>query len=429
FLVHSALVKADDLRFSDEGVRDILKSIVIPLWNAYSFYVTYANIDGISPAAAPEDPSNPLDTWILSEAENLVERVGGALDAYDLSRAVDPILDFIGLLNNWYIRRSRRRFWKSENDADKQEGYAALYDVLKTLIRTAAPFMPFITEAIWQNLRLPEEPESVHLADFPAPRSGRRDRDLEYRMAAVQRAVSMGRSLRSQYSIKVRQPLRMVELVTRDAGEKKVLLEMEEIIREELNVKDVVVGDNEEDLVEYEVKANFRVLGKELGKDMKAAAAKIETLSHPEIQSLLEGATLAIEVESQSGDAPPRMVEITAEKLDIRRIEKANLRVLNEGTLTVGLDTVITEELSREGDARDLIRGVQNLRKEMGLEVTDRIRLLLHGSDRLKAAWEDFSALVAGETLAREVSWGPAEGQKPLEAGDDQWLVKIEKLP
>jgi isoleucyl-tRNA synthetase len=212
----------------------------------------------------------------------------------------------------------------------------------------------------------------------------------------------------------------MVELVTRNAEEKKVLLEMEDIIREELNVKDVVFGDHEEDLVEYEVKANFRILGKELGKDMKAAAAKIETLSHTEIQSLLEGATLALE----AGD---RSVDITAEKLDIRRIEKASLRVLNEGTLTIGLDTEITEELSREGDVRDLIRGVQNLRKELGLEVTDRIRLFLYGSAELKAAWEDFSALAAGETLARDVSWGPVDGQRPLEAGDDQWLVKIEK--
>jgi isoleucyl-tRNA synthetase len=426
YLVHSALVKADDLRYSDEGVRDVLKSIILPLWNAYSFYVTYANIDGISPAAAPEDPANPLDKWILSEAENLVERVGAALDAYDMSRAVDPILEFIDLLNNWYIRRSRRRFWKSENDADKQEGYAALYAVLKTLIKTAAPIMPFTTEAIWQNLRSPAEQESIHLEDFPVLREGRRDRELEYRMAAVRHAVSMGRSLRSQYNIKVRQPLRMVELVTRNGEEKKVLLEMEEIIREELNVKDVIFGDNEEDLVEYQVKANFRVLGKELGKDMKDAAAKIETFSQAEIQSLLEGATLAIDVAGR--DAPPRTVEITAEKLDIRRQEKANLRVLNEGTLTIGLDTEITPELSQEGDVRDLIRGVQNLRKELALEVTDRIRMVLHGPDRLKTAWESFASLAAGETLARDVAWGIVEGQVPLEAGDEQWLVKIEKL-
>ncbi|MDR2740953.1 MAG: isoleucine--tRNA ligase [Treponema sp.] len=426
FLIHSAVVKAEDLRYSDEGVREVLKSIILPLWNAYSFFVTYANIDGISPAGAPDNPSNPLDKWILSVTETLVEKVGNALDAYDLSRAVDPIIEFIDLLNNWYIRRSRRRFWRAsasegfENDADKLEAYGTLYDALKTLITVAAPFMPFVTDAIWRNLRLPADPESVHLADFPVPRKARRDPALEFKMAAVQHAVSMGRSLRSQYNIKVRQPLRTVELVTRNPEEKTVLLEMTEIIREELNVKNVVFRDNEEDLVEYQAKANFRVLGKELGKDMKAVAARIEALSQTEIQGILEGATLSIDVAEKA-------VEITGEKLDIRRMEKANLRVLNEGTLTVGLDTEVTGELAREGDVRDLVRGVQNLRKEMGLAVTDRIRLRLFGSGRLKAAWEDFDGYVAAETLASETLWEKAADGQEVEAGDEAWLVKIEK--
>ncbi|MDR0316441.1 MAG: isoleucine--tRNA ligase [Treponema sp.] len=425
FLVHSALIKADDLRYSDEGVREVLKSIIIPLWNAYSFFVTYANIDNVSPKGAPERPVNPLDQWVLSETEHLVEKVDSALDSYDLSRAVDPILEFIDLLNNWYIRRSRRRFWRSENDSDKIEAYGTLYDVLKTLITVAAPFMPFTTDAIWRNLRHGDDPESVHLADFPVPRAERRDTSLEFRMAAVQRAVSMGRALRSQYNIKVRQPLRMAELVTRNHDEKKVLVEMAEIIREELNVKELIFSDNEEDLVEYEVKANFRILGKELGKDMKAAAARIEALSQAEIQGLLEGASLSLDIASVDGGT--RTVLITADKLDIRRNEKAKLRVLNEGTLTVGLDTEITRELSMEGDIRDLIRGVQNARKEMGLSVTDRIRLTVNGSDELKEAWDRFGASAATETLAMETEWAVAEGQIPLEAGDETWLVKIEK--
>jgi isoleucyl-tRNA synthetase len=425
FLVHSAVVKADDLRYSDEGVREVMKSIIIPLWNAYSFFVTYANIDKVSPDGAPAFPSNPLDQWILSEAENLTEKVGGALDSYDLSRAVDPILTFIDLLNNWYIRRSRRRFWRSENDTDKIEAYGVLYDVLKTLITTAAPFMPFTTDAIWQNLRRDGERESVHWADFPKLREERRNRSLEFRMASVQHAVSMGRSLRSQYNIKGRQPLRLAELVTRNTDEKKVLLEMADIIREELNVKDVVFKDNEEDLVEYEVKANFRILGKELGKDMKAAASRIEALSQTEIQGVLEGASLSIDIPSAGGGS--RSVIITADKLDVRRNEKANLRVLNEGTLTVGLDTEITRELSMEGDIRDLIRGVQNARKEMGLSVTDRIRLTIHGSDQLKESWDSFGSSAAAETLAVETAWAKTEGQIPLEAGEDTWLVKIEK--
>jgi isoleucyl-tRNA synthetase len=424
FLVHSAVVKADDLRYSDEGVREVMKSIIIPLWNAYSFFITYANIDKITAAGAPEKPVNPLDQWILSETQTLIEKTGGALDAYDLSHAIDSILRFIDLLNNWYIRRSRRRFWRSENDSDKLEAYGTLYEAIKTLITVASPFMPFTTDAIWQNLRLQTDPESVHLTDYPAPCEKRRDSALEFRMATVMSAVSIGRSLRSQYNIKARQPLRKAELVTRNEEQKKALLGMADIIREELNVKELVFSDNEEDLVEYEVKANFRVLGKELGKDMKSAAARIEELSHAEIQSVMEGASLSIDVPCEGG---VRTLEITADKLDIRRIEKANLRVLNEGTLTVGLDTEITRELSQEGDIRDLIRGIQNSRKEMGLSVTDRIHLCIYGSDSLKEAWDNFGETAAAETLAVKTEWAEADGQIPLEAGDETWQVKITK--
>ena len=436
FLVHSSLIKADDLRFSDDGVKEVLKSIILPLWNAYSFFVTYANIDKIKPSGPPESPSNPLDKWILSEAENLVEQTIAALDNYDLAKAVDPILAFIDLLNNWYIRRSRRRFWKSSvegaTDSDKTEAYQTLYSVLKTLITVACPFMPFTTEAIWQNLRTEGDPESIHLADFPKPYTKYRNKDLEFRMAAVQRAVAVGRALRSQYNIKIRQPLKSVELVTRKTEEKNVLLEMEDIIREELNVKNVIFRDNEENLVEYEAKANFRVMGKELGKDMKAASDKIAALSHDEIRSIIEGATLSLDIESCS-EGGTRIVDVTADKLDIRRIEKANLKVQNSGTLTVGLDTEITEELSKEGDVRDLVRGVQNVRKESGLEVTDRISLTISGSPKLKSAWEAFADYVASETLASKVAWSEADlnavdGTACIEAGDETWQVKIEKV-
>ena len=266
----------------------------------------------------------------------------------------------------------------------------------------------------------------MHLADFPKPKEERRDRPLEFRMAAVQHAVSMGRALRSQYNIKVRQPLRMAELITRNSEEKIALLSMTDIIREELNVKEIIFRDNEEDLVEYEVKANFRIMGKELGKDMKAAAERIEALDQTAIQGLLEGASLSLDILSFDGST--RTFEITADKLDIRRNEKANLRIINEDTLTVGLDTEITRELSREGDIRDLIRGVQNNRKEIGLSVTDRIRLTVYGSQKLKEAWDELGSTAAEETLATETAWVQIEGQIPMEAGDETWMVKIEKV-
>jgi len=219
----------------------------------------------------------------------------------------------------------------------------------------------------------------------------------------------------------------MAELVTGNADEKNALLEMAGIIRDELNVKELNFSDNEEDLVEYEVKANFRVMGKELGKDMKAAAARIEALSGDEIRAILDGAALSLDVAGSDGSA--RTFEVTADRLDIRRREKANLRILNEGTLTVGLDTEITRELSMEGDIRDLIRGVQNRRKESGLAVTDRIKLTVFGADKLKEAWENLGSSVAGETLAVHCEWAEADGQTALESGDggDAWLVKIER--
>ena len=276
FLMDSAAVKAEDLKYSDEGVRDVLKTVIIPYWNAYSFFVTYANIDGSSPTSAPEDPANPLDRWVLSEAERLVEEVTEQLDAYDLQKAIDPIVSFIDSLNNWYIRRSRRRFWKSENDTDKEQAYQTLYSVLLTLTKVAAPIVPFITEEIYLNLRAESDPDSVHLTDYPVADDRRRDRALEREMATARQAVRLGRAIRTMHNLKIRQPLPAIHLVTRDEDAKRILRVMEDIVRDELNVKEVIFRENEEELVEYSAKANFRKLGPRLGRRMRAAASIIE---------------------------------------------------------------------------------------------------------------------------------------------------------
>lgn len=442
FLMHSPAVKADDLKYSDEGVRDVLKGILIPLWNSYGFFVTYANIDKVrvtGKAFEHKAPVNPLDRWILSVTQKLVKDVTEAMDSYDLSAAIDPIVGFIDQLNNWYIRRSRRRFWKSENDDDKLEAYESLYTALKALTLTAAPFIPFITEAMWQNLRIAEagsdgaggaqnacgDPISVHLADYPVYDERYRDDELEFKMATVQKAVSMGRALRYQYNLKIRQPLKSVEFVTRNADEKTVLLSMEESIREELNVKKVVFHEREDELVEYKAKANFRTLGKELGPLMKEASAVIAGLDQRSIQSVLDGAVLSIEI----GGKP---IELTQDKIIVERFEKSTLKVINEGTLTVALDSEITEELRLEGYARDLVRGVQNLRKERGLNVTDRIKLSV-GADKdkdgeLKKAFEMFSDYIASETLASEERWNDRiSGAALIETGELTWKAEIEK--
>lgn len=424
FLIHSAVVRADDLRYSDEGVRDVIKNIILPLWNSYSFFVTYANIDNIQPAGHLFDnklPVNPLDAWLLSITQKLVKDVTAGLDDYDLSGAVDPIIKFIDEMNNWYIRRSRRRFWKSENDSDKKEAYEALYIALKTFSLVASPFIPFITEQIWQNLKTSEDKESVHLSDYPVYNENWRNEELEFKMATVQKAVSMGRSLRNTFNLKNRQPLASVALVTRNENEKRVLAEMEDSIREELNVKKVEFHDREDELVEYKCKANFKVLGKELGSKMKKAASVIQNLSSEQIQSILEGTNLSIDVDGTA-------VELNSEKILVERLEKDGLKVLNEGTLTVGLDSKITDELKKEGYVRDLVRGIQNLRKESGLNVTDRICLSVSGDDDLKASYEMFKDFIDSETLASSSEFAAyLEKGTEVEADDKKWRISIVK--
>ena len=198
------------------------------------------------------------------------------------------------------------------------------------------------------------------------------------------------------------------------------MAEMEDAIREELNVKKVVFHDREDELVEYKAKANFKVLGKELGGLMKLAATKIAALGQEEIQSILDGSKLSLDVEGKS-------VDLTEEKIIVERMEKEGLKVVNDGTLTVGLETNITDELKKEGWARDLVRGIQNLRKESGLSVTDRIKLMVFGDDELKDAWTMFADFVAGETLAANVEWTDVDGGVVIEADDKKWRVKIEK--
>lgn len=427
FLMHSACVKAEDLRYSDTGVKEVLKNVIIPLWNSYSFFVTYANIDKVRPVQAPENPENPIDRWILSETQGLVQQVSEQLDLYDLQKGINPIVEFIDLLNNWYIRRSRRRFWRpeSKNDVDKRQAYETLYSVLITLVQVAAPFIPFITEEIYGNLKAKGLPESVHLTDFPVYDPGRRDVELEQKMKLTRQAVSMGRALRTLHNLKIRQPLKALHLVTKDQQEKRILIEMEDLIKDELNVRSVVFRENEEELVVYTAKPNYRVLGKQLGKDMKAAAARIEGLSMREIQSLLEGATLSMEI--GRGDTALRVFDLTEEGVIIARTEKENLKVLNEGSLTVALDPELSDELIQEGMARDLVRGIQNLRKEMDLEVTDRIELFLFGSQRVKEAVEANEGSLKYDTLAVSWQWKKHDRAVEIECGQEKCLVYLKK--
>lgn len=255
--------------------------------------------------------------------------------------------------------------------------------------------------------------------DFPVYNEKFRDELLEFQMATVQKAVSMGHSLRNQFNIKNRQPLASIALVTRNLEEKKVLQTMVDTIKEELNVKSVIFHEKEDELVEYKAKANFRVLGKQLGKNMKAAAGEITKLVSDQIEKIISGGKITIKAAGQD-------VDLDSENVIVDRIEKDNLKVVNEGTLTVGLDTKITDELNKEGYARDLIRGIQNLRKESGFDITDRIKLTVSGDADLKGAFDMFKDFIASETLAVSADWvDTLSDGTVVEADEKKWKIQI----
>ncbi len=419
-LMDSTLVKADDLKFSDELVKDVLKSLMIPLWNAYSFFVTYANIDGYEPSETDYSKlSNQLDRWIISALNRLVKEVTDAFDAYDIQRVTSALVAFIDDLNNWYIRRSRRRFWKSENDGDKKEAYDTLYRVLMTFIKVASPIVPFITDEIYLNLHTPDMPESVHLTDFPVYNEKERDEELEKEMSLAMKTIAMGRALRSSSNIKIRQPLSRLVIVDRNEDDRKILSEYSSIIAEELNVKAVDIRADESDIVTYSAKANFKILGSKLGKSMKEVAAIIQTLSSSDISSILDGNAFTIKY--TDGE-----IAVSESDLVIQRSEKENVKVLNEDAVTVGYDTEITHELLLEGIARDLVRFVQTSRKDKGFEVSDHIKLAIYGSDLINEAAETFRSYIAEETLAISLSVEENAGED-AEIADESVKVMVEK--
>ena len=420
-LMNSAVVRAEDLKFSEESVKDVIKTLLLPLWNAYSFFVTYANIDGYTPSSTPFDKlTNPLDQWIISEANNLVEKVTKALDSYLIQDACQALVAFIDDLNNWYIRRSRRRFWKSENDSDKKQAYDTLYKVLMIFIKTACPIIPFVTEEMYQNLKSDDMSESIHLESYPVSLPNERDLTLEHNMSLIMKSVTMGRSLRASSNLKIRQPLSRYFIVDREESDRTILSENADIIREELNVKDVVIEADESELVSYSAKANFKVLGSRLGKSMKEVAGVIQNFTSEEIASILDGK--AHKVTYSAGE-----IEITKDDIIVQRSEKENVKAVNDGSLTVGYDTEITPELLNEGIARDVVRAVQTARKDAGFDVADHIKLTVFGSDLANNAVSAFSDYIKNETLSDSISIKENDGVK-AEAGDESVSIKVEKV-
>lgn len=411
YMINSPIVRAEDLCFSEQGVMQSLRHLLIPWWNAYAFLVTYANVDGWQPrqpnaaAGAPETPSGGslMDRWILSRLDRLTGDVVAAMDAYDLQQAVRPLVQFIDDLTNWYIRRSRRRFWKSDDDADKTHAYETLHTVLLTLCQVAAPFVPFISEEIYRNLRAPDMPESVHLCDFPLPGKLPRDTALEAQMAHTQEVVGLARQLRADFNLKVRQPLAALHVVCRNEAILDLVRPLADIVADELNVKEVRFGRDESALAELSAKANYKTLGPKLGGQMKKAVAAIAAFGPAELSKLFAGENVDIQLDGQT-------VALAPADVLIQRTPKPGLAVASNDVLLVALETDLTPELVQEGHARELINRIQNQRKTQELDVADRIHLQITGDDELLAAIDAHRATIMAETLAVSLKTSPGDG-------------------
>jgi isoleucyl-tRNA synthetase len=403
YLINSPIVRGEPLRFLESGVRDVVRTVLLPLWNSYSFFSTYATADGLTASDldnAPALAERPeIDRWIISVLQSLIADVNTEMEAYKLYAVVPPIIGFVGHLTNWYIRRSRRRFWARrtvDSDADKLAAFATLHEVLSTFAQVAAPILPFITEEIYQGLVAtvdPDAPRSVHHADYPIANVEAIDRDLESAMANVRTIVTLGRGLRKKHDVRVRQPLGSVTIVTRSREATRAVGEHAGLIAEELNVHTVEVHEDEAGLVDLSAKADFKVLGPRLGRDMKTVASGITDLDHTTIAALLDGATVEV-----AG------FPVTANDIVVVRDPREGTVVASDHHISVALDTTINEQLRIEGMARELVNRIQNARRQLDLDVSDRITVNWSSQDAaIAAAFAEHADLIAGEVLATDL--------------------------
>ncbi len=430
FLINSPVLRAEPLRFSKEGVGDVVRSVLLPMWNTYSFFTTYAEADGITIsdiAGAPPPSDRPeMDRWILSVLQSLISEVNEQMEGYYLYNVVPPTLGFIDHLTNWYVRRSRRRFWRArgesgEGDADKLAAFATLYEVLTTFIAVLAPVLPFVTEHLYQDLvarNADDALDSVHHRDFPRADSGLIDTDLEVAMAAVREVVQLGRNLRKQEGHRVRQPLSKLTVLTRDEGFARAVVEHADVIRDELNVKQVAISRDESSLVHLSAKPNYPKLGPELGVLMKEAAEEISQLTSEDVESVLSGGTRTIVGR-----------EMGLDDLVVERTPIDGTLVETGSDFACALDTTITEELRLEGMAREIVSKLQGLRRQSNLQVTDRIELEWHSEDNdIVAVMDRHGPSIGSEVLASRIERTDAELEKRIDVDGHVVTVQVIRI-
>lgn len=419
-------------RFDEEGLAEVVRKYFDTLKNTYSFFTIYANIDDISGKAAAANqtvsaylsskagPPERFDKWIVSRYNSLVKKVIVEMDKYEILRPVRFIQHFvIEELSNWYVRNNRRRFWAKGDDPSKMRAYLTLYQILEGVCRLSAPVAPFISELIWRELsksdnKLNTAPESVHMTSFPKPDESLIDLKLEQAMGLVEKIVSLGRAARSRKNIKVRQPLG--ELLVQLPGSNSLLSEDVNIIKSELNVKDVKQASELDKYVSYSAKLNFKVAGPKLGSDVKKAASLLEQMGEKEIKELIKSETLKL-------DLGTNIITLGTDDVLVTKTEKEGYAVESESGVTVALTTTLTNDLIDEGFAREMVNKIQNMRKSSGFEVTDHISIRVRSTNRLKSAAQKHDEFIRKETLAKNLEFVDNDNL----TGATQWDINGEK--
>ncbi len=426
--LYTASPAGQERRFSRDLVGDVVRSFTLTLWNTYSFFVTYANLDGWSPDQKEEIHYSTLDLWLRSALHTLVRDVTNALENYDALGATRPISTFVDQLSNWYLRRSRRRFWKSGSDADKRAAYATLYEALATLSKLLAPSMPFIAEELYQNLEkphIPQAPDSVHLAAWPKFSTDVIDENLNRDMALVMKLASLGHAARNKANRKVRQPLAEAAFAVGGSDEQDVIVRYADLLEDELNVKHVRSLMAAGEAAAFALNPLPKQLGQKYGRlfpQIRAAILALDT--DAAAQKVLAGQSVMVDVDKT-------LYEILPEEIEIRVQAKSGFAVAADGAYLAALVTDLTPELVNEGLAREFVRRIQDLRKTADLEIADRIKLYYDVTPGLDAALQDFKDYILGETLTVSLEKGSGREGLPVvtdEFDGEKMTAAIEKV-
>ena len=415
----------DNLKFDIEGVDEVRRKFFGTLYNTYSFFALYANIDGFtgSEEEIPVAERPEIDRWIVSELNTLIKTVTESLEGYDPTPAARAIQEFVGEnLSNWYVRLNRKRFWGGEMDKDKLAAYQTLYTCLESVVKLAAPFAPFISDRIFCDLNAVSgrhSDESVHLSTFPVADESLIDTELQEMMSLAQRISSMVLALRRKVNIKVRQPLTKILVPVLDKAMAKHIEAVKNLVISEVNVKDIELIEKTTGLITKRIKPNFKTLGPKYGKYMKQIAALVATFSQEQIAEVESGAISQLDIEGT-------LLDVAVEDFDITSEDMPGWLVASEGKLTVALDITVTDELRKEGVARELVNRIQNIRKDSGLEVTDKITVEIEAKELVEGAVAEFGDYIGSQTLAVSVKCNAEpQGEFVVDSDIDEEPLRI----